>query len=62
MTIDKNKSWCDLIPDISKKFKCGYCGSEISSQLGYQVRNEYNIKSNQIYICHTCNQPSYFDD
>lgn len=47
----------------SKGYKCGYCGSNLSSEKGYTelVNGTSNIKSN-IYICHECKKPTFFDD
>ena len=37
-------------------YTCGYCGHEIATPIGYQTNG--NAK---IYICHWCDQPTYFD-
>jgi len=48
----------------SKTYKCGYCGSSLASQLGYSAAEYVNgrtvIREN-IYICHSCEKPTYFD-
>lgn len=45
----------------SQKFVCGYCNNDISSNQGFSgLDKEHNV-SVCIYICHHCNQPTYFD-
>ena len=53
----------------SKKYKCGYCHSPISSQKGYAGTGDiwsgngqrHNGIKGTIYICHECDNPTYFD-
>ncbi len=47
----------------SKNYVCGYCGNDISSNLGYYIANNGSNTPNgngYIYICHHCNKPTYF--
>lgn len=49
--------WYNIDKMISKSYKCGYCGNEIASELGYTARDRFG----DIYICHKCNKPTFFD-
>lgn len=41
----------------SKNYICAYCGTPIASEKGWNA----NRKHAQIYICHVCTRPSFFD-
>ena len=46
----------------SKSFTCGHCGKALASQLGYVgTIHGYQTTTVNIYICHFCSRPSYFD-
>ena len=48
----------------SRKYKCGYCGSPLASQLGYTAKATINgsrVTAAWIYICHSCDKPTFFD-
>ena len=48
----------------SKKYKCGYCASPLASQKGFVAtgyRNGSNATLGWIYICHSCEKPTFFD-
>jgi len=47
--------WQNLQKVSSKKFVCGYCSSDISSEIGYWS----NFSAKRIYICHHCDHPTY---
>lgn len=54
-----------MVPDWQKPetlnpkiYRCGHCGREISSQLGFRSQSSNFM----IYICHTCGHPTYFDN
>ena len=40
----------------SKSYKCGYCGEPLASNRGFESAH------GNIYICHFCNKPTFFDD
>ena len=52
----------------SKSFICGFCGTHVSSNNGYQGRTTKTIGMRptdielNIHVCPGCNQPNYFDD
>jgi hypothetical protein len=48
--------WANRGTLISRKFKCGYCGSLVASNHGYSS----NQHGTAIYICPHCTEPSYF--
>ena len=46
----------------SKNYICGYCGKDITSNLGYYTVNDGVNHPNgvgYVYICHHCNKPTY---
>ena len=48
----------------SASFKCGYCGSDISSNVGYHTSNGDHGDENgvgYIYICHKCTKPTFIN-
>lgn len=57
--------WHELQKLDSVDYKCGHCGKEVGSNLGYQcyeIRKSYNqyLKTDErIYICPRCNNPTY---
>lgn len=55
-----NEGWGDLEEIEPMVYTCGYCGKEISSNLGYE-KYFYNGVNESIYICHNCGSPTYFD-
>ena len=47
----------------SKSYICGYCGSNLASEVGYIAiagRGSNSIIG-RIYICHKCTKPTFFD-
>lgn len=51
-------NWNNISCIGSKKYRCGYCDSEIASNVGYIANNRFGT----IYICHKCNKPTFFDN
>jgi len=49
--------WINLATIYSKKFKFGYCGSNVASNKGYRSEGTYNT----IFICPHCEKPTYFE-
>lgn len=49
----------------SKNYVCGFCGSDITSKEGYCITKSDNYSTptgeGYIYICHKCNNPTFFD-
>lgn len=45
----------------SKSYVCGYCGEPLASEKGYHGQNEHGQHKFFIYICHSCNKPTFFD-
>lgn len=48
----------------SVSYVCGYCGSDITSEMGYyddSSSNSSNTGKRCIRICHKCGNPSYID-
>lgn len=50
-------TWQNLTTQPSKPFKCGYCGQDICSQLGYVDAGRHDAS---IYLCHLCGCPNVF--
>jgi len=42
----------------SRNYTCGYCGTPIASQKGWNSDGNRG----QIYICHLCTRPTFFDN
>lgn len=66
MNLSEKYNWNSVQNLGSKSFTCGNCGKPIASQLGYSAQSVQafpNIghKNVQIYICHFCSRPTYFD-
>ncbi|MDB3926924.1 DUF4145 domain-containing protein [Flavobacteriales bacterium] len=56
--------WTNAGNIISRKYKCGYCASPLASQKGFLAsgrRNGMNLTVGWIYICHSCEKPTFFD-
>lgn len=57
--------WQDTKALESRSYVCGHCGNHLASAKGYRA-GEYADSSGRtvayIYICHFCDQPTYFDD
>lgn len=57
-----NLKWKGLKTIDSKEFICGYCGSHIASNLGWEgideVEKNVAVK-HWIFICHNCRRPTY---
>lgn len=49
--------WCNISNMTSKSYTCGFCGNQIASEKGYFTRDSFG----EIYICHKCNKPTFFD-
>lgn len=46
----------------SKKYVCGYCGNPLASDKGYRAHLIGNTNLfGDIYICHYCTRPTFFD-
>lgn len=48
----------EIIP--SKRFICGHCGSDITSDKGYYCVGDNNRTVAYLYICHHCFRPTLF--
>ena len=55
-------NWVNIGAIPSKGYKCGHCGNQLASQIGYtgSIRTSNNTKT-YIYICHFCTRPTFFD-
>lgn len=57
-------SWINTSQLTPRSYRCGYCGKDIASEKGYYEKINEKImpgKPCDIYLCHHCNKPSYFD-
>ena len=59
MTVSINGSWAGISQIGSKRYTCGHCGNNISSQVGYRAQT-HSAFTASIYICHDCNGPTLF--
>lgn len=48
--------WDNLYRMTPLIYKCGYCGMEVGSNVGYSYKKDSNIN---IYICPSCGHPTY---
>jgi len=55
-----NIVWKSVQATPPRQYKCGYCGSIIAAETGF-VSTENSGRQGLIYICHLCNNPTYFD-
>jgi len=55
--------WSNIQNLPSKDYKCGHCGALLASEKGYQGLGDLAGEKlfAQIYICHKCNKPTFFD-
>jgi hypothetical protein len=51
--------WHNITGLPTQSFTCGHCGENVASDRGYQTNAGAGGPA-FIYICHACNQPSYF--
>lgn len=51
-------AWQQISQLTPKKFSCGYCNYSVANDRGYFN----NQGSSRIYICPSCDKPTYFDD
>lgn len=56
-----NGAWNQLQALKSMKFRCGHCGSKISSDRGYYAAQN-SVQTGRAYWCHECNRLSVFDN
>ncbi len=55
-----NITWESRSDLTSKRYTCGHCGSDITSNEGYRCFNGGRQVIASIYICHHCLQPTFF--
>lgn len=51
--------WVSQHKISSKRYVCGHCGSDITTESGYNC-TQGNAVVGSIYICHHCNSPTFF--
>jgi hypothetical protein len=61
MNIGEKFAWTNLQNLGSKAYVCGYCGNPLASNVGYHGVSKSTNHSVNIYICHFCSRPTYFD-
>lgn len=57
-------NWQNIGTHESKNYTCGYCGNSLASEkafTGTMVINHRNQNVANIYICHHCSKPTFFD-
>jgi hypothetical protein len=55
-------NWQQLGSQSSRRYTCGHCGSPLASERGWQAHHpQAGTPVAWIYICHLCNNPTYFD-
>lgn len=57
-----NFNWHKLETLSSKSYICGFCDSPLASEKGYYAaRSDNGMLGAQIYICHNCHKPTFFN-
>lgn len=56
--------WYSTSTIKGKNYICGYCGKDITSNIGFRMYDPSNSSlwdpgTGYIYICHNCNKPTY---
>lgn len=46
----------------SKRYRCGHCDNNVATNVGYFARSERGEHRGEIYICHFCGRPTFFDN
>lgn len=54
--------WHDTKSPASRKYTCGHCGLSVASERGWFAKDEVTKKTAFVYICHSCNKPTFFDE
>ena len=49
--------WHDTVNVHGKSYRCGFCGDSVGPNKGYSTDSGYKY----IYICPSCNSPTYFN-
>jgi hypothetical protein len=55
-------NWSNLGGLPSRRYTCGFCGSPLASEKGWQAQSKHGgpvIAT--IYVCHQCSGPTFFD-
>lgn len=53
--------WSNVMTIESKRYTCGYCGSDITTNMGYKTAEGGGRVRGTIWICHHCGSPTFFD-
>lgn len=61
MDINTKINWAQMSGLNSREYNCGHCGKAVASNLGFFASDYSNTKYSQIYICHFCTRPTFFD-
>src|SRR5688500_12624630 len=53
--------WNNSGIQVSRSYVCGHCGNHLASNVGYWAQNTSSGNRANIYICHFCSAPTFFD-
>ena len=58
-------TWEGIGKQSSHSYTCGFCGLPLASEEGWRayrfLQGAGNITKGQIYVCHRCERPTFFD-
>jgi hypothetical protein len=57
----QNITWGAIGPQSSRSYTCGYCGTAVASEKGWDARLPNGQYGGHIYVCHQCTRPTFFD-
>lgn len=61
MTHRVPQPWHSTVTLNPRSYRCGYCGKNVAPNQGFQTSGGTSFWA-LIYICHVCNQPTYFGE
>jgi hypothetical protein len=53
--------WTNIAAPNSRQYVCGYCGTSLASEKGWNATHSSDGRPAFIFICHQCTKPTFFD-
>lgn len=54
--------WHTTVALPPQKYTCGFCGSQVASAVGFYESLSGGAHRKRVYVCPSCEQPTYFSD